>query len=100
MTKIVSCIGIDLRPRMGFDIPPERKQQLKDYSKVDWERTIKRTALPWYAYSTTQLMHMFHTNLRLYEKDRDALDTLLIQTLINPEIMLLLEMVHYVVTKN
>ena len=66
-----------------LDIPQEREQQLKDYSKVDWEEDDQKNKhFLEYAYSTTQLMHMFHTNLRLYEKDRDALDTLLIQTLI------------------
>ncbi|DAC18257.1 MAG TPA: hypothetical protein D7I06_02000, partial [Candidatus Poseidoniales archaeon] len=66
-----------------LDIPPEREQQLKDYSKVDWEKDDQKNKLFLeYAYSTTQLMHMFHTNLRLYDEDREALDALLIQNLI------------------
>ena len=66
-----------------LDIPQEREQQLKDFSKVDWENNNqKNKKFLEYAYSTTQLMHMFHTNLRLYEKDREKLDKMLIRTLI------------------
>ena len=69
---------------MGFGHPSREKTTTERLfkSRLGKGQSKEQAHFVEYAYSTTQLMHMFHTNLRLYEKDRDALDTTLIQTLI------------------
>ena len=66
-----------------LDMPPKREQSLEQNSNVDWsEDDEKNKKFLTYAYSTTQLMHMFYTNLRLMEEPRKELDSLLVTTLI------------------
>lgn len=66
-----------------LEIPPDREKRLEKSSGVDWEENNqKNKKFLVYAYSTTQLMHMFHTNLRLVKGHRENLDQFLIKALI------------------